>query len=75
MERELSALQAQVKSFDESFGVDNLHLTVARGYVRNLLANNKVSMWLARHKPEYLSEFQAIVEIDSVGGGRAAGAA
>ncbi len=30
MERELAALQTQVKSVDETYGIDNLHLTVAR---------------------------------------------
>src|SRR5690606_30745100 len=31
MERELAALQTQVKSVEETYGIDNLHLTVARG--------------------------------------------
>lgn len=39
MERELSALQTQVKSIDETYGIDNLHLTVARGYIAKLLTN------------------------------------
>lgn len=34
MERELANLQAQVRSFEESFGVGARHLTVARGYLR-----------------------------------------
>ena len=47
MERELAALQTQVKSVEETYGVDNLHLTVARGYVAKLLANGRVARWLA----------------------------
>ena len=31
MERELATLQTQVKSVEETYGIDNLHLTVARG--------------------------------------------
>lgn len=31
MERELAASQTQVKSVEESYGLDNLHLTVSRG--------------------------------------------
>ena len=41
MDRELTSLQTQVKSIEENYGVDNLHLTVAKGYVSKLLANAK----------------------------------
>jgi hypothetical protein len=67
MERELAALQTQVKSVEETYGIDNLHLTVARGYVAKLLANNRVVRWLAIHQQDYLSEFQKIAEIDTLG--------
>lgn len=66
MERELAALQTQVKSVEETYGIDNLHLTVARGYVTKLLANGRISQWLANHRQEYLGEFQKIAEIDSI---------
>lgn len=67
MERELAALQTQVKSVEESYGIDNLHLTVARGYVARLLGNPQVWRWLANHRQEYLAEFQRIAEIESIG--------
>ena len=67
MERELAALQTQVKSVEETYGIDNLHLTVARGYIAKLLANNRVVRWLANHQQDYLGEFQKIVGIDSLG--------
>ncbi len=67
MERELAALQTQVKSVEETYGIDNLHLTVARGYIGKLLANNRVVRWLAAHQQDYLSEFQKIAEIDTLG--------
>ncbi|MGY6248863.1 plasmid partitioning protein RepB C-terminal domain-containing protein [Bosea thiooxidans] len=67
MERELAALQTQVKSVEETYGIDNLHLTVARGYIAKLLANNRVARWLATHQQDYLSEFQKIAEIDTLG--------
>lgn len=66
MERELAALQTQVKSVEETYGVDNLHLTVARGYVAKLLANGRVARWLASHRQEYLGEFQKIAKIDTL---------
>ncbi len=67
MERELAALQTQVKSIDETYGVDNLHLTVARGYIAKLLANSRIVRWLTTHQQDYLSEFQKIAEIDTLG--------
>lgn len=67
MERELAALQTQVKSVEETYGVDNLHLTVARGYIAKLLANNRVSRWLATHQQDYLGELQKIAEVDALG--------
>lgn len=66
MERELAALQTQVKSVEETYGIDNLHLTVARGYISKLLANNRVVRWLATHRHEYLGEFQKIAEIEAL---------
>lgn len=66
MERELAGLQSQVKSVEESYGVDNLHLTVAKGYVAKLLSHPRVVRWLEQNRHEYLSEFQSIAEIDSI---------
>jgi hypothetical protein len=69
LERELSALQSQIKSVEETFGVDTLHLTVAKGYLGKLLTAGRVVRWLAQNRPEYLGEFQAIAEMRSIGGG------
>lgn len=68
MERELAALQTQVKSVEETYGIDNLHLTVARGYIAKLLANRRVVRWLETLQQDYLGEFQKIAEIDTLGG-------
>jgi hypothetical protein len=67
MERELASLQSQVKSVEENYGLDNLHLTVARGYVAKLLGNARVVRWLAQSRHEYLGEFQMIAEIETIG--------
>jgi hypothetical protein len=72
MERELASLQTQVKSVEETYGVNNLHLTVARGYIRKLLSNNKVTRWLAHHRHEYLTEFQSIADFETLGGTKVA---
>lgn len=67
MERELAALQTQVKSVEETYGIDNLHLTVARGYITKLLANNRIVRWMETHQQDYLCEFQKIAETDPLG--------
>jgi hypothetical protein len=66
LERELASLQAQVKSVEETYGIDNLHLTVARGYLRKLLGNARIVRWLTQHRQEYLTEFQSVAEIESL---------
>ncbi|KEZ21330.1 RepB plasmid partition [Sphingobium yanoikuyae] len=66
MERELARLQIQVKSVEDTYGVDNLHLTVARGYVRALLNNARIVRWVDQHRPEYLTELQAIAEVEAI---------
>lgn len=68
LERELSALQGQIKSVEDTFGVDTLHLTVAKGYLARLLGAGRVVRWLAQNRPEYLGEFQSIAEMRSIGG-------
>lgn len=66
LERELATLQVQIKAVEETYGLDNLHLTVARAYLVKLLGNARVVRWLAQQKPEYLTEFQAIAELTSL---------
>jgi hypothetical protein len=66
LERELATLQMQTKGFEETYGLDNLHLTVAKAYLAKLLANVRVVRWLAQNKPEYLSEFQSIAELTNL---------
>lgn len=63
LERELAALQMQIKIVEDDYGPDVLHLTVIKGYLTKLLANAAVVRWLARHQPEYLKEFQSIAEL------------
>jgi hypothetical protein len=66
LDRELASLQSQVKSVEETYGIDNLHLTVAKGYIRKLLGNARVVRWLTQHRHEYLTEFQFVAEIESL---------
>ena len=63
MERELANLQEAMGSIEESFSQDNLHLTVARGYIGKLISNPKVSRFMASRYPEFLEQFQVIADL------------
>lgn len=63
MERELANLQAAVGAVEETFSRDNLHLTVAKGYLTKVLANGRVERFLATRYPELLEQLQAIADV------------
>lgn len=65
MERELAAVQRNIKSIEESYGTDNLNLVVVKGYLTKLLGNSRITRYLARHQPDFLTEFQNIAEMTS----------
>jgi hypothetical protein len=69
IERELAALQMQTSAVEDSYGPDVLHLTIVKGHLGKWLGNASVVRWLARHRPEYLKEFQRISEAADVGAG------
>lgn len=66
MEREMANLQLEMKSIEDSYGPDHLNLVVARGYLANLLKNEKVTQYLAKNHNEILTEFRKIVETVSL---------
>ncbi len=68
MERELRRLQEAMTSIQDTYSKDHLELTVVRGYLRRLLANVNILRYLAVNHPEYLSEFQTIVNMESTAG-------
>lgn len=66
LERELVSLQSQVKAVEDTYGVDNLHLTLAQAYLKKLLSNAMIVRWLATKRPEYLEQFQSIAEMTAL---------
>ena len=65
MESELARLQESITSIQETYGQDHLHLTVVKGYLAKLLGNARVVRYLMQHRPEFLTEFQAIADMTS----------
>lgn len=68
MEREMSNLQGQYKSVEQTYGQDVLNLVLAKGYLTKLLGNKSVARFLKQRQPEVLAEFQAIVQTVSLDG-------
>ncbi len=66
MEREMAKLQLDMKLIEDSYGPDHLNLVLARGYLANLLKNDKVVGYLTRNHGEILTEFRNIAEIFSM---------
>ena len=66
MEKELARLQEGITQIQDTYGQDHLQLPVLRGYVGKLLGNARVVRYLMQTRPEFLSEFQTIAEMESV---------
>lgn len=62
MEREMATLQRERKVIEDSYGPNHLNLVLARGYIGNLLKNEKVVGYLAQNQSEILDEFRKISE-------------
>jgi ParB-like chromosome segregation protein Spo0J len=65
LESELESLQFQLRSLEDHYGLDALHFTLARGYLKRLLENDRVVAWIDANRPEYLQEFRHIVSLDT----------
>lgn len=66
MEREMEALQQDLKTVESRYGDDVLHLVIASGYLAKLTANRAVKRYLTQHHPEILEEFTTIVAAASL---------
>jgi len=66
MEREMSNLQVQYKTVEQTYGQDVLHLVLAKGYLAKLLENKAVSRYLQQRQPEVFAEFKTIVQTVSI---------
>ncbi|RJF85535.1 plasmid partitioning protein RepB C-terminal domain-containing protein [Sphingomonas cavernae] len=62
MERESEIVGREFNAIVKIYGVDNFDLSIAVGYVGNLLENVAVVRHLAQHHRDILSEFQKITD-------------
>ena len=66
IEYEMRVQEKDFRMLDETYNENVMALTLARGYLRPILENNRMVRFLAQHYAEYLSEFQRIVEASSL---------
>lgn len=72
MEAEMGSLQGEYRLIEESYRINVLNLTVAQTYLTTLLGNSRVKKYLSQHYPEFLTQFQKIANMTSLGGGEMA---
>lgn len=65
MQRESENLDREFKLIEQSYGVDQLDLVIAKGHVGRLLGNVRVVRHLAQFHPDVLTEFQKIADLRS----------
>jgi ParB-like chromosome segregation protein Spo0J len=66
MEREMEAVQQDLKTVESRYGDDVLHLVIACGYVSKLVKNREIKRYLTQHHPEIQNELVAIVSATSL---------
>jgi len=66
MEREMESLEKDFKSIEANYSENMMGLTLARGYVKRLLENNRVVKHLREHHGELLPEFEAITTAEGI---------
>jgi ParB-like chromosome segregation protein Spo0J len=66
MEKEMEALQRDLKLVEESHGDQVLNLVLARGYLSKLLENTRVTRYLGQHHPDICRELQGMTESSSL---------
>ncbi|WP_411882117.1 plasmid partitioning protein RepB C-terminal domain-containing protein, partial [Polaromonas sp. YR568] len=66
MEREMTNLQGQYKTAEQTYGDDMLNLVLARGYLVKLLENARVGRFLIQHQPEVMEQFNNLVQTTSL---------
>ena len=66
LERELEATQRRTRCVEDTYGDDNLCLTLAQTYLNRLLSKPSLVEWLSVNHADYLTEFQSIAGLSSL---------
>lgn len=66
LEREMESQEQDFKSIEASYTENMMSLTLARGYVKRLLENNRIMRHLSGKHPDILKEFEGIAVAEMV---------
>ncbi len=66
MEREMESLENDFKAIEANYTENMMSLTLARGYIKRLLENNRVLRHLRDHHADLLTEFEGIAAAEGV---------
>jgi RepB plasmid partitioning protein/ParB-like nuclease domain len=66
MEREMEALQRDLKGIEASHGNDVLNLVLAGGYLEKLFVNSKVMRYLTQHHKDIFDQLEKVLESASM---------
>jgi len=66
MEREMESLEQDFKAIETNYTENMMSLTLARGYIKRLLENNRVLRHLRDHHGDLLTEFETIATAEMV---------
>jgi hypothetical protein len=68
LEVEMRAIEREFVVLEDTYSRDTLNLQLARGYLKTLLQNSRVSKYLAQKHGELLTQLQRVVEVASLDG-------
>jgi ParB-like chromosome segregation protein Spo0J len=68
IETEMRSIERDFVVLEESYSQDTLNLQLARGYLKTLLHNTRVTRYLGQKHGELLAQLQKVVEVSSLEG-------
>lgn len=66
MEREMEALEHDFKAIEATYTENMMSLTLAKGYLKRLLENNRVVRYLREHHGDLLTELEATAAAEAI---------
>lgn len=66
LEMEMENLERDYKGIEDTYAENMLNLTMLLGYLRKLLANNRISRFLGSRHGDVLTEFERITAADAI---------
>ncbi len=66
LEDEVARVQGEYKLMEDKYGIDVLNLTLVKGYIRSIFANQNVCNYLRMYEPDIFRQFERIAELENI---------